>query len=209
MSWFNIGTDEVNEAESLYAPKVGSISGEHVVTIAQVYLMESGSSSAKALVVDYVHENGSRGTEKFWYINKDTGTEKKPDGTPTIGSLQVANFFGAIKVKPESVEPKRTMYKVFGQDKEVFAFPTLVGREVRVVVQMKEEEKYSDGSIIEVAEVIGWFDVKTRKNRKELAEDTDALQIEKDIKRSEKLRKMKAKKEPVSSKKEPEEERPW
>lgn len=199
MFWF-IEDKDIKVAEELYAPKGGNNTGEKVVTIKNVYILDSNSSAAKALVIEYEHENGFKGQEKYWFIDKTTGTPKKPDGNPTLGSLQVANFFGALKINPNSIKPQRTLIKVFGKDLEVPLFRELYGKQVRVVIQAKEEEHYSTGEIREVDEVIGWYDVVTRKNRKELeTENSKAEDIEKAIKRAEKVRKLKSKKEVADS----------
>ena len=195
MSWFELEAEDIKVAEEAYAPKGGNNTGEKVVTLKYCYLLPSTSSKAVAFVIEYEHENKFKGTEKYWFINKETGKPKSPDGKPTFGSLQVADFLGALKLKAESIKPVKTKIKVFGEEREMDVFRELYDRTVRCVIQAKEEESYKDGSIIEVDEVIGWFDVSSRKNRKELEADSDAVQIEKDIKRSATLRKLKAKKE--------------
>ena len=202
MSFF-LDEDEVKVAEELYTPKGGDHSGERVVEIGYVYISKSKSSNAEALVIEYKHEDGFRGTERYWVINKETGTPKTPEGKPTFGSLQAEEFFGSMKVNPRESKPVPTTIKVFGEEKSVPVFRDFFGKKVRVVIQKKEEESYTDGSIIEVDEVLGWFDLSTRKNRRELSiENSEPLQIEKDIKRSEKLRKLKVKKEKDTTPKE-------
>jgi hypothetical protein len=200
MSWF-LEDNDVKVAEELYAPKGASNTGEKVVTIKYVYILDSNSSNAKALVIEYEHENKFRGQERYWFIDKTTGKPKKPDGTPTLGSLQVANFFGALKIDPNSIKPQKTTIKVFGKEQEMPVFRELFDKKVRVVIQSKEEEHYATGEITEVDEVIGWYDVATRKNRKELADEKSvAKDIENAIKRSEKVRKLKSKKVATNSK---------
>jgi hypothetical protein len=199
MSWF-LEEDDVKVAEELYAPKGGNNTGEKVVTIKYVYILDSGSSKAKAIVIEYEHENKFRGQERYWFINKVTGTPKKEDGTPTLGALQVANFFGALKIDPNSIKPQKTTIKVFGKEQELPVFRELFDKPVRVVIQAKEEEHYTTGEIMEVDEVIGWYDVATRKNKKELADkESVAKDIESAIKRSEKVRKFKVKKVETTS----------
>jgi hypothetical protein len=200
MSWF-LDDADIKVAEELYAHKGGNNTGEKVVTLKYVYVLDSNSSNAKALVVEYEHENGFKGSERYWFIDKVTGKPKKEDGKPTLGSLQVANLFGALKIEPNSIKPQKTSIKVFGEEKEMPVFRELFDKPVRAVIQAKEEESYKTGDIIEVDEVIGWFDVATRKSRKELeTEGSEAKDIEGAIKRSAKLRKLKAKKEEQKAK---------
>ena len=209
MSWFDEAV--AVEAQEEYASKSFDLSGEHVVQLKYCYIMPSQSSDAQAFVAEFEYESGAKGRESFWFINKETGTQKKPDGKPTFGSMQVANFLGAMKINANDLKPSDTDIQVFGKDKNMKVFRELFDKKVRVVIQMQEEEDNRDGSIREVSGVIGWFNADSRLNAKEISSGaTEPKQIESDVKRCTKLRKLKVSKtEPTQTSKDAPVDNPW
>lgn len=188
MSWFDL--EAGNEAEVAYKSNNSfEIRGEKLITLKEVYIVESTKSEAKGLKVKFQYDNNIFGNETFWYINKDTGTQRNAEGKPTFGSLQIKEFFGALGLDIASMKPEKRKIQVGKEaDKieEVNMFPTLYDKQLLVVVQMQEEENYNTQEIELKPSVIGWFDPKTRKNYKELANGTEAKAILSYIKRSEK-----------------------
>lgn len=192
--WFDEEASE--EAVKEYAQSYGIQTGEFLVTLKYCYILESSSSNAKAFKVEFEYESGKKGDAAFWFLDKNTGTQRKENGKPTFGSMQMAEFFGALEMSPNSIKSTDTKIKVFGGEKEMEAFLDLFDKTVRVVVQAKEEEHYKSGEIKEVPEVIGWFNTKTRLSSKEWVEkQLEPKAIESAIKRSTKLRKIKEAKE--------------
>ena len=208
-SWFD--DTVVEEARELYDSKSFELSGEFVVQLKYCYISDSQSSSARAVTVEFEYPNGMKGREQFWFINKFTGTQRTPDDKPTFGSIQVEDFFGAMGMRAKVTPLVDTKITVLGKEAEMPVFRALFDKTIRVVVQMKEERDDRDGSISEKIGVMGWYNVDTRLNAKEImAGATEPKQIERDLKRCTKLRKLKASKtEPTQASKDAPADNPW
>jgi hypothetical protein len=197
--WFDFEISEEAIVEYDGSKKIDA--GEHKVTLQEVYLLPSNSSDAKAFVVSFKYANGKIGTEKFWYINSKTGTQRTPEGKPTFGSLQIREFLGALGIEASSLKPTAGSI-VLSQDKTIDTqvFRELYGKEITVVVQLQEEPKWNDPSIIyTLPGVIGWYNPATRQNYKERANGLEAKDIASKLKRAENIKKAPQNQSPAQS----------
>jgi hypothetical protein len=197
MSWFD--TEVAEEATKEYAQSFTVQTGEFPVKLDLVYMVESTSSKAKGIRIEFSYESNKKGDTTIWFIDKETGTQLKPDGKPTFGSMVVPQFFGAFEKSANDFKTTSSEIKSFGKDITADVFRELTGQMVRVVIQSVDKVDYRDGSISEVPEVIGWFNIKTRLSFKEWQDKaTEPKEIEGAIKRSQKHRKSKENKSSTS-----------
>lgn len=197
MSWFDNEVAEVATKE--YAQSFSVATGEFPVKLDLVYMVESQSSKAKGIRIEFSYESNKKGDTTIWFIDKETGTQLKPDGKPTFGSMVVPQFFGAFEKSANDFKTTSSEIKSFGKDITADVFRELTGKMVRVVIQSADKVDNRDGSVSEVPEVIGWFNMATRLSYKEWQDKaTEPKEIEGAIKRSAKHRKSKENKAPAS-----------
>jgi hypothetical protein len=190
MSWFN--NEVAEEATKEYAQSFVVQTGEFPVKLDLVYMVSSQSSKAQGIRIEFSYESNKKGDTTIWFIDKDTGTQVKSDGKPTFGSMVVPQFFGAFEKDANEFKTTPSEIKSFGKDITADVFRELTGQMVRVVIQSVDKVDNRDGSVSEVPEVIGWFNMKTRLSFKEWQDKaTEPKEIEGAIKRSMKHRKSK------------------
>lgn len=190
MSWFN--DEAAAEAVNEYAQSFSVATGEFPVKLDLVYMVESKSSLAKGIRIEFSYESGKKGDSTIWFIDKTTGTQLTQDGKSTYGSKTMVEFFGSFEKTPNDFKTTSSEIKSFGKDITADVFRELTGKMVRVVIQSADKVDNRDGSISEVPEVIGWFNMKTRLSFKEWQDKaTEPKEIEGAVKRSAKHRKSK------------------
>ena len=145
-------------------------SGAYEVVIGDVYLRDSGTTQAQAIVVEF--ESGDNyGRVNFWF--------KKGDGTPNQYAARILTRFTFLcKLKEDSITLEERPVKDFkGNEFGRTFLPEFKGKKIGVMLRARE-----DGDRINL-DAQDFYDLKTKKTTDEIKDNKAATALDKFIKK--------------------------
>ena len=163
MGFFDINTDLVAASDNEERGFVGLASKVYKVAVVAAYIIESGRSDAKALMIQYktsesddkIHYEAlwyQGGTGKNTYVDKTTGAEKL---LPSF--TQMLNLFAAAGVDIDAVTPEELVVKHFGEDGKYPVFTDFTGKVMDFGIRHVLKDDYKDETEVDDTQEVELF----------------------------------------------------
>ncbi len=160
--FFNIPSELVKKADEETIGFKGLESGVYTVKVLAAYVVESNSSSAKSVTIQYQVDGNERiFYESLWYLNgqgENFYVDKKDGSQKLLPSYHtMLDFFAAAGVDINTVQPEPLTLKHYGTEGQYPVFKEFTGKVMRFGIRHNLKDSYQDATEVEDTQVVQLF----------------------------------------------------
>jgi len=180
--FFSVPKDLVKAADEQTMGFSGLKSAVYTAKIVAAYIVESGSSDAKALTIQYQVDGNERTFyESLWYQEGrglNTYSCKKTGKEMLLPSFtQMLDFFSAAGVDIDAVSPEELIVKHFGAENKYPVFTDFTGKVMGLGIRHLLKDDYKNSTDVDDTQTIQLFINDEGKSGGELRDAKNAYSV--------------------------------